>query len=465
MEASNAICDSLNRMSPDNEVDKQLPAAEEDFSEKVSEVPLSGSEIAGSNGTPEIADRLEDGRTSNSLNDALLDKTTVHAETNGSITSKELKVKQIDQSKNPKPQKGEGKMKNENCSSPKHTVTMLKKKDPKGTDTNSSPSNGSLASDSHPKQSFALGMRSKSTNDREVSDSKSKPTPNIRTTKPSGKCDAASSAMNVLQSEGLMEKTKLNSLKKSHPSKAEGSTESALSPRAGEAKPQRVGTLPFYNFSFRCDQRAEKRKEFYSKLEEKIHAKEVEKSNMRAKTKETQEAEIKMLRKSLTFKATPMPSFYQEPPPPKPELKKIPPTRAKSPKFGRKKSSPSKDSEGNSDHNSRPGRLSLDEKLTPDNTARGPPPHLKKPQRKSLPRLPSEKTVISNESASCTSFTETTASHKTTLPNEKIEIVSNVQEGAPNAEPSHTEVKVDNVPLVEDHAQVTLVQDSVALEN
>ncbi|XP_052209020.1 protein WVD2-like 5 isoform X6 [Diospyros lotus] len=426
MEASNAICDSLNRMSPDNEVDKQLPAAEEDFSEKVSEVPLSGSEIAGSNGTPEIADRLEDGRTSNSLNDALLDKTTVHAETNGSITSKELKVKQIDQSKNPKPQKGE---------------------------------------DSHPKQSFALGMRSKSTNDREVSDSKSKPTPNIRTTKPSGKCDAASSAMNVLQSEGLMEKTKLNSLKKSHPSKAEGSTESALSPRAGEAKPQRVGTLPFYNFSFRCDQRAEKRKEFYSKLEEKIHAKEVEKSNMRAKTKETQEAEIKMLRKSLTFKATPMPSFYQEPPPPKPELKKIPPTRAKSPKFGRKKSSPSKDSEGNSDHNSRPGRLSLDEKLTPDNTARGPPPHLKKPQRKSLPRLPSEKTVISNESASCTSFTETTASHKTTLPNEKIEIVSNVQEGAPNAEPSHTEVKVDNVPLVEDHAQVTLVQDSVALEN
>ncbi|XP_055808583.1 protein WVD2-like 4 isoform X2 [Solanum dulcamara] len=140
----------------------------------------------------------------------------------------------------------------------------------------------------------------------------------------SGKSVSAGKIAKKATSEGLNDE-KTTPTKATSPLKDDEDARSATSSNA---------TRTSAGFSFRLEERAEKRKE----VEERIQAREEEKSDLLAKSKENQEAEVKQFRKSLTFKATPMPCFYKEPPP-KVELKKIPTTRAISPKLGRNKNS------------------------------------------------------------------------------------------------------------------------------
>nr|XP_027189550.1 protein WVD2-like 5 isoform X2 [Cicer arietinum] len=361
-----------------------------------------------------------------------IEGSNVNVDGNNTTISKEKEVKKTVQTEQSRAQKGSVKNKNAKVASSSgvHANLVKNSKNAKDKPASSAVSNGTSALESRPKQS----IKSRSFNDRQSQASKN----------PS-KSDAASS-------EVAKEKKKPKSLKPVD--KVPDEAESSLT-NAEDAKPRRVGTLPNYGFSFKCDERAEKRREFLTKVEEKIQAKEEEKSNLQAKTM-------------------------------------IPTTRAKSPKLGRKKTSTNSESDGNGNSSSQLGRLSLDEKVSHSNSTKGVAPvHQKKPLRKSLPpRLASDRTSSSNSVAGPTS-SKAVHDEKTSLSNvtkkytslsnatgeEKTEITAADEESSntlssetnvalplnvvPSDKPSEAESHVNGDIVVEENPQLMLSQGPI----
>ncbi|PIA54205.1 hypothetical protein AQUCO_00900630v1 [Aquilegia coerulea] len=228
-----------------------------------------------------------------------------------------------------------------------------------------------------------------------------------------------------------------NSTRLSLPTKDDEDSRSVTSSTTPSGSRRNSGS----GFAFRLDERAEKRKE------------------------ESQEADIKNLRKNLTFKATPMPTFYKEPPPPKTELKKIPSTRPISPKLGRHKTSTTvteSSTEGavscqspvssSSVNPSKPTGKGVEANNNGDSVS------LKKSFRKSLSKLPSQKSATAKTEARLSnSKPKTVGSEQETQKEHDGEIMNpNKSVENPSQDIDSIELKADKVLI--DNTETSLNQ-------
>ncbi|GKV43503.1 hypothetical protein SLEP1_g50790 [Rubroshorea leprosula] len=117
-----------------------------------------------------------------------------------------------------------------------------------------------------------------------------------------------------------------------HPSKVLHSEDQSCSissnPTGSKARP----------FSFRSEERAAKRKEFFQKLEEKLNSKEAEKVQVQTRSKGKVEHHLNTFRQSTDLKTKPIEDHSHGSWSLSNPMKKIPLTRPRSPKLGRKRS-------------------------------------------------------------------------------------------------------------------------------
>ncbi|CAN1247106.1 Protein WVD2-like 1 [Linum grandiflorum] len=140
------------------------------------------------------------------------------------------------------------------------------------------------------------------------------------TTFPTSKSNAPESAEAACLETEKHEDVKISENDDKHNDEDDKSSAASSSAASGRiTKSVTVGTAP----TFKSAERAQKRREYYMKLEEKRKAMEAEKAEAEARSKEEQQAAIREMRKNMVFKANPVPNFYYEPPPPKVELKKV----------------------------------------------------------------------------------------------------------------------------------------------